>query len=168
MISFEKRIGNLVGGTREKEISAPLVFEGRKSIETRADLRRRGQEFRVRVLNIERPENELAREAYDRTLALVFREAKGEMALDSSSMPLGGFSEEAERFRVVAEEKAGIFPRYAAFLHARSAKCAEAAGTDADPEIVRGGKCLDAIRDADPNTSANLLPEAMILGLRAR
>lgn len=168
MMSFEQRIGNLVGGTGENEASVPLAFEERKAIETRADLRRRGQEFRVRVLNMERPENDSVREVYNRTLALVFREAKGEMALDSGNMPTSGFSEEAKRFSVAAEEKAEIFPRYAAFLHARSAKCAEVAGMDVDSEIVRAGECLDVIRDVDPNTPASLLPDAMILGLWAR
>lgn len=166
-MNFERRIGNIVGSARRQEAPKAVPFEGRAAVSARADLRKRGQEFRVRVLNMERPKD-ASSEEYDRSLGLVFRESKGEAALDLNTSSLEDFEHEAERFRGLAEAKRDVFPRYAAFLSARAAKCAEATGADTAPDIVSAGACLDTIRDIDPNTPANLLPDAMILGLRAR
>lgn len=168
MMNFEQRIGNIVSGGAAKQEMSPAVFEGRATIEARAELRKRGQEFRVRVLNMEQPESESARAAYDRALAMVFHEAKGNMPLNSQSLPAEALLEQAERFRSLAETKCDIFPRYAAFLSVRAAKCTEAAGADMNPDAIQTGEYLDTIRTLDPCTPANLLPEAMLLGLRAR
>ncbi|HWQ59760.1 MAG TPA: hypothetical protein VN420_01280 [Candidatus Fimivivens sp.] len=169
MMNFEQKVGRMVaGGSVEQDVPEPAVFEGCEAIRARAELRRRGQEFRVRVLNMRQPEDEAARASYDKTLALCFREAKGEEALDPSVKTPDEFHVEADRLRKASEAKRNIFPRYSAYLDLCAAKCADAAGAGTEPDIVAAGEMLDQIRDRDPHTPANLLPEAMLLGFRAR
>ena len=170
---FEQQAGyllNRVGAEKgAEEMHDVLTPEERNAITVRAELRRGGQGFKVSMLNLERPKtNEALQQAHDRTLEKVFQEVKGTAGAERGEKSGEEVLQEVLILERRAEEWQERVPRYGGFLFMQAAQLQESIGEDSSRILNRASSCLEAVRDTDPYTPANLLPQAMMLGMRAR
>ncbi len=171
---FEQQASYLLDHSGAKEearedMSATLTPKERGAIVARAELRIGGQEFRVEALSLERPKtNEALQKAYDTTLARVFQEVKGSVGTERGA---GSREEILEKIKVLETKGAKwqkLTPLYGGFLFAQVAQLREGIGEDFSDTLAQASSCLEATGGADPHTPSNLLPQAMLLGMKAR
>lgn len=172
MMKFEQQAGYLLNHAslkkEEESTDKTLTSEERESILARSELRRGGQVFKTNVLNLEKPKmNDVLRGAYEKTLEKVFSEVKGNIRLRENRSK-EELLQEALILEQKAEEKRDIFPRYSAFLFLQAVQLRERSDENFSAVLAKANDILGKIRNVDPNTPSNLLPEAMLLGIRAR
>lgn len=164
MNEFGPSIGNI------ENISTPngLTDSERTSINTRADLRRRSQEFKVDALNLPMPEEtDVYRENYEHTLSLVKVEADGSEKISredaESYLTLQGDTTKSK-----AEVMQEAAPNLSAYLLANIAKHQQAANCDFS-ETLDNIKSLQVKSTAIPKlTPSSMLTDAIVIGVQRR
>lgn len=145
-----------------------LSSDERQAILVRADLRKRSQDFKVDALNLNLPEtSEAHKEKYERTLALVKREADGS-EIRSREEAERYLEEREEGTRAKAETMEDIAPEFSAYLYAVVAKNEQTAGREFAPTLSRSEGCQDRASHIPKLVPANMLSDAITLGIQRR
>ncbi|MFZ2881690.1 MAG: hypothetical protein WA019_01300, partial [Candidatus Moraniibacteriota bacterium] len=165
MLKFEQKINRLFP---KKETPAEILsVEEKRSIEARADFRKRGQRFKIEMLNLSKPAgNEAMLRAWEKILNLVFQEAKGEWKESGDSKE--DLKKKSENFSNEASENENLFPNFSAYLYSQSAKAKEQCGEDFDDELKSASECTEKSKDIPKDTPASFFADATLLGIQFR
>jgi len=138
------------------------------AIHFHADIRRREQMLKIEMMNIKQPwATEAMKSAEEKVRSLVVAEAKGAAKIPSDKTK-NDLLKEADNLQKKAEEARDLFPELAAYHLARIAKLRLAAGCEINTELETAKQARGQTPDKQPTAAANLLPDAILLGLQKR
>ena len=148
--------------TEQRTEHQQLTAAEQEAIVLRADIRHRKQELKVNAINIDLPGSTDAMKAtYQKTLARVHREAEGIPETNNRA-------EDVYTIRAKAAVAADLFPILAAYHAARAAQISVEQRGDASADLSDAREFLELAKATPKTSPANLLPDAMLLGVQTQ
>jgi len=145
-----------------------LTSDEYQAIITQADIRQRAQEFKVNLLNLQLSESApLHREKYEQNLALVRREADGNLTT-SKEQAEQYLREREEDAREKADFMQDIAPNFSAYLLANLAKQEQMAGQEYRPTLAVASQVQEKMDHLLKLAPSDMLSDAVILGIERR
>lgn len=146
-----------------------LSAQERGAISVRADLRRRGQELRINVLNLGLTGVTAEMKAvYEEQTSLIGREANGSEPVAEEQQARA--TEVMTEFTAKAESASELFPELAALMYAKATKVRQTVetGEPLDNLLTLARQAGNQTKDLPKVTPASLLPDAILLGVQKR